>query len=179
MWERWNSYTIEDGFGDIGMNSFNHYAYGSVGEWMFQSILGIDADDSIPAFKKIIMKPSPDKSMSYAKGQYKSVYGTIKSSWKLSDENYRFEITIPANAYAKLYLPVLNSESITENGTPISQLSEIKIIGVEENNTVLEVGSGSYIFEIPVMNTSFYNKEIPDFLTIYPNPTEDSLTKRH
>lgn len=106
IWERWNSYTIENGMATSGMNSFNHYAYGCVGEWLWETVAGIAADPSAPGFKHIIMKPVPDPRLGYVNAEYRSATGLIKSSWKY-DENgtctWRF--TIPEGATASVTLP--------------------------------------------------------------------------
>ena len=82
IWERWNSYMLDKGMGPQGMNSFNHYAYGCVCEWMWETMAGISADTSEPGFKRIIMKPIPDKRLEFVNAEYNSAAGIIKSSWK-------------------------------------------------------------------------------------------------
>lgn len=103
IWERWNSYTKKDGFGDVGMNSFNHYAYGACSEWMFRSILGIDTDG--PGYKKIAMKPEIGAGVTWAKGHYDSIRGRIASSWSVQGDIFQWDVEIPANTTATLYLP--------------------------------------------------------------------------
>lgn len=105
MWERWNSYTIGRGFGPVEMNSFNHYAYGAIGEWLFAYSLGIQCDERAPAYKHIILQPRPGGGYSYAKGGFESPYGRICSSWeKNGDGSYSYHFTIPANTTATLIL---------------------------------------------------------------------------
>ena len=108
IWERWNSYTKKDGFGDVGMNSFNHYAYGACSEWMFQSILGIATDG--PGFKKIIMKPQIGGGLTWAKGHYDSIHGRISSDWKISDGYLHWKVSVPANTQATVHIPTLNKD---------------------------------------------------------------------
>ena len=106
IWERWNSYTIENGMATSGMNSFNHYAYGCVGEWLWETVAGIAADPSAPGFKHIIMKPVPDPRLGYVNAEYRSATGLIKSSWKYEENGkciWRF--TIPEGATASVTLP--------------------------------------------------------------------------
>ncbi|RYE13364.1 MAG: alpha-L-rhamnosidase, partial [Sphingobacteriales bacterium] len=148
IWERWNSYTKEDGFFDPEMNSYNHYCFGSVGEWMYSRMVGIDLEPAAVAYKKIIMRPTFDDSMTFVKGRYHSVYGEISSSWKREGANYVLNITIPANSSATLYLPGKNAGSILEDGTPLSNHTDIKLLPAEGSRTVLLVGSGSYSFSI-------------------------------
>ncbi len=103
MWERWNSYTHENGFGDAAMNSFNHYAYGAVGEWMYSVIAGIDAAE--PGFRKILIHPQPGGGLTWAKGRLESPYGVISTAWKLDDSKFTLEVTIPPNTTATIRLP--------------------------------------------------------------------------
>ncbi len=103
MWERWNSYSHEDGFGDAGMNSFNHYAYGAVGEWMYSVIAGIDALK--PGFKQILIRPQPGGGLTWAKGMLESPYGVISTNWTLEDGIFELEAVIPPNTSALVELP--------------------------------------------------------------------------
>ena len=105
IWERWNSYTIESGMGPSGMNSFNHYAYGAVCEWIWETAAGICADPADPGFKHIIMKPVPDKRLGHLDAEYKSAAGTIKSSWKYDGDKWIWEFTVPESATATVTLP--------------------------------------------------------------------------
>jgi len=147
VWERWNSYTIEDGFASITMNSFNHYAYGSVGEWMFGAMAGIDTDG--PGFKKIIIRPRPGGDITWVKAGYDSIRGKIISNWRVDGGRFKLDVTIPANATAKVYLPTDNANAVTEGGGPISRSGDVSPLGVEDNSVVLGIGSGTYRFEAP------------------------------
>ena len=105
IWERWNSYTIENGFGDANMNSFNHYSYGSIMEWAFSTILGISEDrtsaDNV-GLKHFILRPTKGGQMTYAKGFYQSAYGKIESAWSYENEKFSYSCSIPANSTATL-----------------------------------------------------------------------------
>ena len=105
IWERWNSYTIEHGMGPKGMNSFNHYAYGCVCEWIWEVAAGISCDASAPGFKKIIMRPMPDKRLGFVDAEYESPVGTIKSSWKYEGDQWQWNFTVPEGAVAEVTLP--------------------------------------------------------------------------
>ncbi len=105
IWERWNSYMLDKGMGPQGMNSFNHYAYGCVCEWMWETMAGISADTSEPGFKRIIMKPIPDKRLEFVNAEYKSAAGIIKSSWKYEGDQWIWDFTIPEGAVALVTLP--------------------------------------------------------------------------
>ncbi|MCF7955618.1 MAG: glycoside hydrolase family 78 protein [Phycisphaerae bacterium] len=141
IWERWNSYTKKDGFGDVGMNSFNHYAYGACSEWMFRSMLGIETDG--PGFRKIIMKPEFGDGITWAKGRYDSIQGRISSDWKIDNDTFKWNITIPANTTATVYIP---GKNITETGRPINNAAGVKYLRMENERSVFEIKSGTYSF---------------------------------
>ena len=105
IWERWNSYTLESGMGPKGMNSFNHYAYGCVCEWIWETAAGIAADPAEPGFKHIIMRPVPDKRLGSLKAEYNSAAGLIKSAWKYEGDTWEWDFTIPEGASATVTLP--------------------------------------------------------------------------
>ena len=105
IWERWNSYTLESGMGPKGMNSFNHYAYGCVCQWIWETVAGIAADTAEPGFRHIIMKPIPDKRLGSIDAVYNSAAGTIKSAWKYKGDVCTWHFTIPDGAYASVTLP--------------------------------------------------------------------------
>lgn len=105
IWERWNSYTIESGMGPRGMNSFNHYAYGVVCEWLWESVAGIAADPADPGFRHIIMKPVPDKRLGYMEAVYDSAAGRIESAWRYEGDTWIWEFAIPKGSTASVTLP--------------------------------------------------------------------------
>jgi alpha-L-rhamnosidase len=134
IWERWNSYTEEDGFGDEGMNSFNHYSLGSVGEWMYSYMAGITP--VLPGFKKIQIKPYIDPSIDFVSVEFKSVYGSIKSEWRKQEGGYAINVEIPSNTSAIIVLEGLRVNS--------------KVKATETNSTshVFEVEAGIFEFQI-------------------------------
>ncbi len=106
IWERWNSYTKANGFGPVGMNSFNHYAYGAVLSWMYGTMAGIQEDPEQPGFKHIILAPIPDKRIGKVDCTYNSMYGEISSSWKYNaNGSWTWNFTIPANTTATVKVP--------------------------------------------------------------------------
>lgn len=150
-WERWNAYSTEKSFGDSGMNSFNHYAYGAVGEWMFEYMAGIQKDESEPGFKNVILQPSIDKGNKYndqerinsVMGRYDSYYGSIISNWTSDGEKLtKYDVVVPANTTATLYLPV--DSSITEN----SMSSFKNVTGVTYKGLTTRNGNEVAIFEL-------------------------------
>ncbi len=105
IWERWNSYMVDEGMGPRGMNSFNHYAYGCVCEWIWETAAGIASDPAQPGFKHIIMKPIPDKRLGHIDAEYQSAAGLIKSAWRYEGDQWIWDFTIPAGATASVTLP--------------------------------------------------------------------------
>jgi alpha-L-rhamnosidase len=149
IWERLNGYTVENGFGgNNSMNSFNHYSFGAVGQWMMAYSLGIQRDGA--AFKKFILQPEPDPTgqMTYAKGYYDSPYGRINSSWKVSGNKLSYNATVPANTKATLYLPAKATSSVTESGKPAAKAKGIKFLKFADGKAVYELASGSYAFSV-------------------------------
>lgn len=105
IWERWNSYTIETGMHPHGMNSFNHYAYGCVCQWLWETAAGIEADPEQPGFRHIIMRPVPDKRLGHLEARYQSAAGLITSEWHYDDETCVWTFSIPEGATATVTLP--------------------------------------------------------------------------
>ncbi|MCQ2180753.1 MAG: glycoside hydrolase family 78 protein [Bacteroidales bacterium] len=105
MWERWNSYTREEGMGPKGMNSFNHYAYGCVCAWLWETAAGINADVKAPGFSHIILKPVPDRRLGWLKSEFKSASGLIRSEWKYEGDSWTWEFSIPEGTIANVILP--------------------------------------------------------------------------
>lgn len=147
IWERLNGYTTDKGFGgNNSMNSFNHYSFGAIGQWMMAYSLGIQRDE--PGFKKFILQPEPDPTgeMTWARGFYDSEYGRINSSWKVENNKLTYTATVPANTKATLYLPVHDVKTIREGGKPVSNTRGIKFIKFEKGKAVYELQSGNYAF---------------------------------
>ena len=143
VWERWNSYTVEGGFGDVSMNSFNHYAYGAVAAWMFESMAGIAADFENPGFQKIIIAPQPDRRLSF-EASYDSAYGIIKASSSYEGDVWTYRFAIPANTRAEVRLLM---ESATVNGKALGELTRedgIILTSVENEIVTLSAVAGSY-----------------------------------
>jgi len=152
IWERWNSYTKDKGFGDPGMNSFSHYAFGAVCEWMFFRLAGIDSDG--PGYQRIIIRPSPPspgsnsarEPINWVKANYDSVHGRIVSNWRRTADRFELETTIPANTTATVYVPATSAEKITEGDKPLAKARGVKLLRMENDAAVLAVESGAYRF---------------------------------
>ncbi len=155
IWERWDSYTKEDGFGrhNAEMNSFSHYAFGSVCQWMFENLAGIQTQD--PGYHHIILRPLPPSPESnpqhepihWVKASYDSIRGRIESSWRLEEDRFVLQATIPTNTKATIYLPAQNLESVRVNGESIGQAACVTLTKESEGVVVLDVQSGKYKFD--------------------------------
>ncbi|MFD2116587.1 family 78 glycoside hydrolase catalytic domain [Paenibacillus yanchengensis] len=106
IWERWDGWTEHNGFQTPSMNSFNHYAYGSVGEWMYRYMAGMETDEQQSAFKHIHIKPRLDRTLAFVEASYESLYGLIRSNWKITGDQYELTVEIPANTTATVHLPI-------------------------------------------------------------------------
>lgn len=151
IWERWNSYTLKNGFGPVSMNSFNHYSYGAVEDWMMAYSAGIQRDENQPAYKHILLQPRVGGKMSFVQARFNSVYGEIKSRWALQNASdsldaqgkaYTYEATVPANTTATLNLqvPAGKKAKVLEGKQGIQK----KLKG--EGKMIFEFGSGTYKF---------------------------------
>lgn len=143
IWERWNSYSREEGFGNAGMNSFNHYAYGAVGRWMYERIAGISP--LLPGYKKIRIAPYPGKFLTSAKGEYDSPYGRIVSEWSIKRNRLRQYIVIPPNTTAQILIPDNDSmDDVTINGQAVDKNRTMQVIERGANYYCIEVVAGTY-----------------------------------
>lgn len=154
IWERWNSYTLERGFGDVGMNSFNHYAYGAVAEWMFSRMAGISPDEERPGFEHFVLCPRPDMReddeipagqtrIRRVKAVYDSPRGRIESGWAFEGDIFNYSCAIPKGTSARVEFPVSGSvESISVNGV---DFTPAELGGVVSGGyLVFELGEGNY-----------------------------------
>lgn len=144
MWERWNSYTIENGFGPVEMNSYNHYAYGAIAEWMYAHLLGIERDIEAPAYKRIILQPKIGGSLQHASGGFQTPYGELSSAWEKTPQGYIYRANIPANTSATLKLQVSSAASIRI----LKGSGGVGEFHSEEGKQVASLKSGEYEFEI-------------------------------
>ncbi|MFW9898089.1 MAG: glycoside hydrolase family 78 protein [Candidatus Thorarchaeota archaeon] len=152
MWEHWDSFIKGRGFYDTKMNSFNHYSIGSIGEWIFRVILGINLDENRPGYNHIIIKPMPGDPLTWAKGCYESIHGQIIINWDIENRIFNLEVSIPTNTTATVYLPAESVENTYENEKPIQESKEIKISSYENKTLCLEINSGKYFFKTSYPN---------------------------
>ena len=149
IWERWDGWTEQRGFQSAWMNSFNHYALGSVGEWLYRFVLGIDQAPGQAGFGRLLIRPHPGGSLTAASGSYRSVRGLIRTGWQRADGTFRFNLEIPPNASACIRVPSSDARSVRDGtGAPPDGVAGYPgLPGVQE--AVFEVGSGTHQFSGP------------------------------
>ncbi|NHA04197.1 family 78 glycoside hydrolase catalytic domain [Mucilaginibacter sp. HC2] len=145
IWERWDGIKPDGSFEDPGMNSFNHYAYGAIGDWMYRVIAGINTDENSPGFHKIIISPHPGGKLSSAQAELETLYGKVKSAWSIDNGIFTLDVIVPPNTTAEIVLPSV-TEQITEGGLDINTIKEITGIQKIGNDEHLNAGSGTYHF---------------------------------
>ncbi|MBP8303251.1 MAG: family 78 glycoside hydrolase catalytic domain [Phycisphaerae bacterium] len=146
IWERWNGWTAEDGFFNPQMNSFNHYSLGSVGEWLYRCVAGIELDPEVCGFTWFLIRPYPGGGLDHAGATYQSIHGTIESRWQRKGDQLTLEVTIPANTQAKVCVPSDKSTAVLEGGLPAEQVRGIAALGREGQCAAYQVPSGRYRF---------------------------------
>ncbi len=147
IWERLNGYTVENGFGgNNSMNSFNHYSFGAVGQWMMAHSLGIERDE--PGFRRFVLQPEPDPTglMTSAEGHYDSMYGRIESGWKVDGATLTYRATVPANTTATLHLPASSPDSVKEGALDARRARGVTFVKYENGKAVFTLASGQYTF---------------------------------
>ncbi len=152
IWERWDGIKPDGTFQDKGMNSFNHYAYGAIGEWLYGFVAGIEIDAQKPGYKHILLQPHAGGGLTYARASHESLYGTVASGWEFKDGQLQVTVEIPANTTATVRLPHAALEKITESGRPLAETKGISHTLQDGRTAVLEAGSGRYQFSYPMGN---------------------------
>ena len=142
IWERWDGWTEENGFQSPNMNSFNHYSLGSVGEWLYRYVAGIDLGEA--GYRHVVIRPHPGSGLTHARGEYDSVRGRISSSWRIEDGLFSLEVLVPPNASATVHVP--STEGVSEGGRPVEEAGGVEFLRAGEGETILSVGSGRYEF---------------------------------
>jgi alpha-L-rhamnosidase len=149
IWERWDGWTAERGFQSPWMNSLNHYAFGSVGEWLYRFLLGIDQEPGTAGFGQLLLRPHPGGSLTWARGTYRSVRGPISISWRRSPDRFTFWVELPPNVSASVRIPSGQAAEIRDNaGRPPESLGSFP--GARDvQEAVFHVGSGAHEFTGP------------------------------
>ncbi|TCC91570.1 alpha-L-rhamnosidase [Pedobacter frigiditerrae] len=151
IWERWDGIKTDGSFQAISMNSFNHYAYGAIGDWMYKTVAGINYNSAEPGYKKITIAPKPGGNFTNASAKLETLYGEVMSAWKLADNKFTLDVIIPTNTSANIILPSSANAKVTDNGQEIEKLNYIKIMGLNTGEKTLSVGSGTYHIEYSLL----------------------------
>jgi alpha-L-rhamnosidase len=130
------------------MNSFNHYAYGSIVGWFYDTIAGLKPDQSSPGWKRFHISPTPGGGLSYAKASLETPYGLAASHWRQKDGRFELEVTIPVNTQAQVSLPAPSLESVSETGRSLKSIPAASAFRVENGRVHFSLGSGSYHFTV-------------------------------
>jgi len=146
IWERWDGEKPDGSFQDAGMNSFNHYAYGAIGEWMYRVIAGIEIDRSQPGYKHVLIQPHPGGGLTSTKASVHSMYGRVASSWEVKGGTMTMSVEIPANTTASVRLPGARLEDVSEGSKMAGSGGSISGAKQVGDAVVLDVGSGNYEF---------------------------------
>jgi len=146
MWERWDSYRKDAGFGDLGMNSFNHYAFGAVGEWLFGYLAGIRVDPKQPGYRHAIIRPYPGGGFTHVRAHYDSVRGRIASEWSHENGRFTLSVTVPVNTTATVHVPSAPEHPVTEGNRSVDAAADLRYEGIKDGCAVISVPSGVYRF---------------------------------
>ncbi len=148
IWERWDGQKPDGTFQNAGMNSFNHYAYGAVGDWLYRKVAGIDIDPARPGFKSIIIKPHPGGEMNNVNASHDSPYGKVSSKWEIKDGKFTLVVTVPVNTAATVYMPTTDGHVLLDD-VAITDVEPLSVEGVNYDYVGVKVGSGQYTFVSP------------------------------
>ncbi|MBC7773958.1 MAG: glycoside hydrolase family 78 protein [Phycisphaerae bacterium] len=148
IWERWDGIRPDSSFQAVTMNSFNHYAYGAIGDWMYRVMAGLDTETDAPGYKAIRIQPRPGGGFTEAAATLQTLYGQTSSRWQQNGKSLTLDVEIPANTTATVFVPTSEVSAITESGKPLKSLPEIRIEGAQNGFVVLKMGSGKYLFSV-------------------------------
>ncbi len=151
IWERWDGIKPDGTFQNAGMNSFNHYAYGAIGDWLYSKVAGIDLDPEEPGFKKFIVKPHPFGKMNNVKASHDSPFGKIISEWSVADNKLKLKVIIPVNSTSEIHVPATGFD-LSVNGKKAHPEAIIESPGTNYHYLRLTRGSGTYLFETTFLN---------------------------
>ena len=149
IWERWDGLKPDGSFQDAGMNSFNHYAYGAVGEWMYEVMGGINIDPEAPGYKRVLIRPQPGGDIQFVNVSHESPYGRVGSHWRIADGSFELNVEIPANSTASVRLPQATLVEVTESGDKLWQAQGVSRAKQADSSVEFYLGSGNYAFRYP------------------------------
>jgi alpha-L-rhamnosidase len=148
IWERWDGLKPDSTFQTPGMNSFNHYSYGAIGDWMYRVVAGIDTYEDGPGYQHSKIAPNPGGGLTEAAADLQTGYGLLSSHWHSDKDSLLLDLVIPANTTSTVYIPAPEGGLITEGGKPLGSVKEIEVSGVGKGYLMLRLGSGRYHFMV-------------------------------
>jgi alpha-L-rhamnosidase len=148
-WERWDNIKPDGTFQTPNANSFNHYAFGAIGDWLYRVVAGLDIDPEQPGYQRIIFRPRPGGSLTFASATLETPYGRAESSWRRDGADLQVSVTVPPNAQGIVFLPATAADDVSESGQPLSEVAGIHAISGAEGQIRMELGSGAYQFSVP------------------------------
>jgi alpha-L-rhamnosidase len=146
IWERWDGIKPDGSFQDEGMNSFNHYAYGAIGDWLYRVTAGIDTAADGPGYKHLVIAPQPGGGLTHARAALKTMHGEAVSAWQLTDSEFRLQVTVPPNTRATVRIPAARVGQVTESGAALRKAAGVISARAQGGAVAVEIGSGSYDF---------------------------------
>lgn len=149
VWERWDGIRPDGSFQDTSMNSFNHYAYGAVGSWMYRVVAGLDLDPAEPGYRHVLVQPQPGGGLDSARAELRTPYGLAVSAWRRVAGGMEVTAVIPPNARGTIRLPGARLAAVSEGGAPVAVSAGIRDARQDGADVVIESGSGSYRFAFP------------------------------
>jgi alpha-L-rhamnosidase len=148
IWERWDGIKPDSSFQTPGMNSFNHYAYGAIGDWMYRVVAGIDTYEDEPGYHHSRIRPHPGGRLRSAAADLETGYGKLSSHWEILEDTLHVDVVVPANTISTVYIPAPEGGLITEGGHNLSTVKDIQIEGIEKGSLLVRIGSGNYHFKV-------------------------------
>ncbi len=152
IWERWDGIKPDGSFQDAGMNSFNHYAYGAIGEWLYRVAAGIEIDPAEPGYQHLLIQPQPGGGLTFVRAALDTPYGLVTSVWELTQRTMHLNLTIPANTHASVRLPAKALEDVKESGKLLQVGNGIQAFQISGEAAVIEISSGRYEFVTSGLN---------------------------
>jgi alpha-L-rhamnosidase len=153
IWECWDGYVKdrhEPDRGPLSPFSFNHWAFGAVGEWMWRDLAGINPDDQQPGYQHFVIRPRPCPGLTWVKAEYDSIRGKIVSDWKLQERQITLHVQVPVGTTATVCVPAKDAGTVTESGKPAAEAEGVKFMKMEDGFAVFAVESGRYVFQTEI-----------------------------
>ncbi|MDO8188263.1 family 78 glycoside hydrolase catalytic domain [Conexibacter sp. JD483] len=153
MWERWDGWTAEDGFASPNMNSFNHYAFGAIGEWLFRHAAGLDQQPGSSGWAHLRVRPFPDARLRWARAHHDGPRGPLRAGWERLDDELALTVALPPGTRATVHVPAADPALVRERGRPLDAAPGVTLAGVADGRVLVDVAAGDYLFTAPWSHT--------------------------